>query len=85
MTPGMTADKARNMLLLEEERRTKTHAQTQGDPIMGFTATRPFGKRSLSRKASESLDGPCSTCGKPHKENVCWKLHPDLAPEWLRE
>ena len=78
MTPGMTADKARNMLL-EEERRRKP---AELDILGGYAAVRPSEKRTPSRKALESGSGSgCSRCGKDHKEKVCWQLYPELAPD----
>lgn len=70
MTPGITADKARNMLL-EEERRTARDPQTTA--LYGMVGTR-------SREAKK-----CSKCGKRHDEEDCWRLHPEKAPEWLQE
>ena len=81
VTPGMTADKARNMLL-EEERRKKQPGVSD-DALGGYAAIRPPGKRTPSRKALEA--SACSKCGKDHDEKVCWALHPELAPEWLQE
>ena len=79
MTPGITADKARNMLL-EEERRTKTSEQGSGLALAGVRTRIP------SRKVLENADTTsCSKCGKGHKEERCWTLHPELAPEWLQE
>ncbi|KAF6220018.1 hypothetical protein HO133_003843 [Letharia lupina] len=83
VTLGMTADKARSMLL-EEERREKT-LDTGG---VGLVATtRHPGKRMPSGKAILNYEHEvkCSRCGKPHEDEVCWKLHPELAPEWLQE
>ena len=79
MTPDMTAEKARNMLL-EEERRKK---RPEGDALGAYAATRPSEKRTSSRKALEA--SACSKCGKNHDEKMCWALHPELAPEWLQE
>lgn len=70
MTPGMTADRARNMLL-EEERRTKESTTTATNGVDGWAALRS--------------QGPCTKCGKNHSLSVCWKAHPELAPEWLQE
>ena len=83
MTPGMTADKARNMLLEEERRTRPLESETLGT-LNAYAATRPVGKRTLSRRALEGVE-PCSKCGKDHEERVCWELHPELAPEWLQE
>ena len=82
MTPGITADKARNMLL-EEERREKTLDITVGTGLVA--TTRHPGKRTPSGKAILNYDVQCSRCGKPHEDENCWKLHPELAPEWLQE
>lgn len=79
MTPGITADKARNMLL-EEERRTARDPQTTA--LYKMMGTRSSDKRIPSRKAAEATV-ECSKCGKDHKESRCWQLHPELAPEWL--
>ncbi|KAF6222411.1 hypothetical protein HO133_001497 [Letharia lupina] len=82
MTPGMTADKARNMLL-EEERREKT--LDTGTVGVGLIATtRHPSKRTPSGKAIDN-DVVCPRCGKGHEADICWKLHPELAPEWLQE
>ena len=83
LTPGMTAEKARNMLL-EEERRMKSN-QTDINTLGAFAAVRSPDKRTPSRKAVEAAFGPCSKCGKAHSDATCWKLHPELAPEWLQE
>lgn len=75
----MTADKVRNMLL-EEERRIKTIILME--PLLeAFSATR---NRVLSRKALEGFN-LCPKCGKPYRKEECWKLYPELAPEWLQE
>ena len=70
VTPGMTADKTRNMLL-EEERRTKAMPiESNG---MAFAAVRPPGKRTMSRKAAEEAEEvlKCSKCGKNHLDKNC--------------
>ncbi len=78
MAPGMTAEKARSMLL-EEERREKAL-----DNNIGLVAVRHPSLRTPSRKVAGEVKS-CSGCGKDHDEEVCWKLHPELAPEWLQE
>ena len=78
MTPGISADKARNMLL-EEERRTTKRSDTA--LYEGYVSLRSPEKRTPSSKAVVQ----CSSCGKPHKEEHCWKKHPEQAPEWLQE
>lgn len=85
VTPGMTADKARNMLL-EEERRLVKDKNQQDTPLYGtaYAALRTPDKRVPSRKAKEAVK-ECSRCGKPHDEEICWRLHPEQAPEWLQE
>ena len=82
VTPGMTADKARNMLL-EEERRTNAKP-IESIETGAYAAVRPLGKRTMSRKATEEVL-ECPKCGKNHLEKNCWQAHPDLAPEWLQE
>ena len=68
LTPDITADKARTMLL-EEERRKRTV----------WTQESPYGYRTVM----DSMER-CSTCGKPHREKDCWQKHPEKAPEWLK-
>ena len=29
--------------------------------------------------------GSCSGCGRNHNPNDCWTLHPEKAPEWMKE
>lgn len=80
MTPGMTADKARNMLL-EEERRRKTL-----DPgTVGLVATTRHPGKKDTRGRAIINDVVCPRCGKDHPAEGCWRLHPELAPEWLQE
>ncbi|CAD6586966.1 MAG: hypothetical protein ASARMPRED_002898 [Alectoria sarmentosa] len=82
MMPGMTADKARNMLLEEERRLAKDRTDTSTSLYgTAFAALRSPDKRFPSRKATLE----CVKCGKPHKDEHCWKLHPEQAPEWLQE
>ena len=63
MMPGMTADKARNMLL-EEERRL---AKDKDTPLYGtaYAALKSPDKRTPSRKASLE----CPRCGKAHENS----------------
>ena len=53
MTSDMTAERARN-ILLDEERRIKESTTTL-NPMDGFTAVRPPGKRTPSRKAGDAI------------------------------
>ena len=80
MTPKMTANKARNMLL-EEERRLNLNKNQSDHELYIAAATRPAEKRKPSQKAMEE----CGKCGKGHNEKNCWELHPELAPDWLQE
>ena len=71
-------------MLLEEERREKTlDIDTMGIGLIA--TTRHPGKRTPSRKTilNRDYDVQCSRCGKPHEDENCWKLHPELASEWL--
>ena len=77
MTPEMTADKARNMLL-EEEGRLNLDKNQDDHGLYIAAATRPAERRTPSKKAVENMD--CTRCGKHHNEKSCWELH----PEWLR-
>ena len=79
MTPGITAEKARNMLL-DEERWTGLEPLSS----YSFAALRDPEKRTPSRKVRETfLEYP--KCGKPHEKEDCWKLYLEKAPEWLQE
>ena len=78
VTPGMTADKARSMLL-DEERRT---VKPSDKALYTFAALRAPEKRTPSRKAIQNTL-ECPKCGKPHEKEDCWKLHLEMAPEWL--
>lgn len=88
VTPGMTAAKARNMLL-KEERRSGNRKLVK---VEAFAAVKAPGKRHSSRKSLEfsesgsgSGSGPCSKCEKRHKEEACWNCTQNLAPGWLQE
>ena len=73
VTKDLTAEKARAMLL--EEDRRQDHVDVRG-PI-GFKA-RAFHK-SKDRAS-------CKHCNRgAHSEERCWTLHPELAPEYLRD
>ena len=83
LTPGITADRAKNMLL-EEERRTKSSQAQANIDLVGraFTAVRSLDKRTPSRRALEAANkGPCPKCGKDHSEAFYWRVHPKQAPE----
>ena len=79
MTPGMTAERARNMLLDEERRTSKASEVGLYQTNQSFAALRTPSRR-LGGNPLE-----CPKCGKPHEEKDCWKLHPEKAPEWLQE
>ena len=53
MIPGIPADKARNMLLKEERRINTKPTESIG---MAYTAIRPPGKRTITRKAAEAKE-----------------------------
>lgn len=70
VTPGMTADKARTMLLEEERKRA---GKEEDIKVFAGAVVGGNGNRK-----------PCKTCGKMHGA-VCWDERPDLAPDWLKE
>ena len=68
-------------MLLKEERREKS----LDSDIVGLIAiTRHPGKRD-ARGRPIINDVVCSRCGKDHPADICWKLHSELALEWLQE
>ena len=69
VTPGMTADKARNILLEEERRLGKD--KNQDTLPYGLAATRGPDKRTPSRKATVEDVLKCPKCGGNHKEKKC--------------
>ena len=69
VTPEMTAEKARTMLL-EEERKGNGPEHTYGFLGVGVAP----GAKNTS----------CKSCGKTHG-GLCWKEHPEEAPDWLKE
>ena len=74
----MIADKARNMLLEEERRLAKDMDTSISLYGAVFAALRSLGKRISSRKAAEAIeDMKCFKCGKRHKDQNCWRLHPE--------
>ena len=76
MTPEMTANKARNMLLEEKRRLNLNKNQNE---LYIAAATRPAEKRIPSRKAAENMK--CTRYEKNHNEKNCWQLHPELTPD----
>jgi len=77
ITPSITADKARDMLL-EEERR-------QGEEEKSISAVKAFrlGKPKPQPKAFKKR---CTGCGKDgHTIDECWEENHDIAPDWLKE
>ena len=89
MTPGMIADKARNMLLEKERRRKILDPGIVG---VGLVATTRHSGKKDSRGRAIMPSRPfnnnvtvCSGCGKSHEADDCWKLHFEKAPEWLQE
>ncbi len=91
VTPGMTADKARNMLLEEERRRKALDPGAVGIGTVGLVARTRYEKAKREKFPETYQEGgqrrnvQCSRCGKPHEDEICWRLHPELAPEWLQE
>jgi len=78
MTPDMTADKARDMLL-EEHRRTVEH----GKDSSAYAGR--FGKQTRPGRGGVTTKW-CTTCKKTgHTKDVCWEENEDLAPDWLKE
>ncbi len=77
MTPDMTAEKAKDMLL-EEHRRTIDIHPTPEDIKSSAYAGR-FGKQTRPDRPTKW----CTGCKRPgHTEDVCWKGHEDHAPDW---
>jgi len=75
LTPNITADQAKEMLL--EEERTQDHNDVEKTAL----AAR-FGKQAKLTGHGKGEEGNCPTCGKPgHGNDKCWKLHPELVPE----
>lgn len=72
LTPDMTADKARTMLLEEERKRGNREPEER------------FALASFGKKTEAIGKPPCKTCGKL-RGPVCWDENPDLAPDgWRR-
>ena len=78
MTSGITADKARNMLL-EEERRIKTSEQDLGMAFAGIRTRTP--SRKALENAGSGSESACPKCGKRYKPEQYWTLHLELVPE----
>lgn len=75
VTSDMTAEKAREMLL-EDERR---EAANNGDQP---STTTVLAYRASNKRGQEA--GGCQHCHKTgHKEDACWKKHPELIPAWV--
>ena len=79
MTLEMIVNKVRNMLLEEERRLGKDKDQDSSLYGTVYAALRVSNKRSPTRKVTSE----CIKCGKAHKNDDCWKLHPEKASEWL--
>ena len=77
ITPEMTAEKTRN-ILLKEERRFVDKKVKKEEESYGY---RGSGYRASGYMASTDK---CSTCGKAHREEDCWQKHSDKASEWLK-
>ncbi|MCJ1346687.1 hypothetical protein MMC31_004905 [Peltigera leucophlebia] len=76
LTSDMTAEKARDMLL-EDERR---QAEKNGDKASNATA---LAHRNSDHRGQEA--GGCRHCHKPgHKEDSCWRKHPEFMPAWAK-
>ena len=70
MMPKLTSEQARNMLL-EEERRQNCKTE------LDYRVTSDQNKNNKKK---------CPHCGRGiHPEDKCWKLHPELAPDWFKE
>lgn len=74
VTPDMTAEKARNMLL-EEERKGERPKFPEEEEKAAFAAAAVGGRAGKP---------PCKTCERLHGP-VCWTECPDLAPEWYQQ
>ena len=68
MTPDITVDKARNMLLKEERR---TVRDSQITVLYEIISMRSSDKRISSRKTAEAIV-KCFKCEKNYKESRCW-------------
>lgn len=74
-TPGMTSERARQMLLEEEQVQ-----MVNDDEDVKILQIRK-GKHTGGGKSSEH----CNVCNKGgHIKEECWEEHPELAPEWLQ-
>lgn len=76
VTSNMTAEKAREMLLEDERREAANHGEQASN-------ARVLAHRTFDRQGQEA--GGCQHCHKPgHKEDSCWKKHPELIPAWVQ-
>ena len=76
VTFDMTAEKARDMLLEDESRQ----AEKNGNKASNATALAHCNSDHRGHKA-----GGCRHCHKTgHKEDSCWRKHPELMPAWAK-
>ena len=75
VTPDITAEKAKSMLLDEERRRKDVE-----NPMTLYS------KLNQRRKQQPLISAKCSHCHKDrHTAEQCWDLYPLLAPNWVKE
>ena len=72
VTPGMSAEKARSMLLEEDGKEKDSERQT-----LEFIA------RTGSGAGGKPGTPPCGQCGMLHS-SICYQVYPDKAPEWWK-
>ena len=71
----MTVSKAKASLLAEEKRLEKHDT---------YSLAAMHEPRKRSHTDMRERNGWCRTCQKNHSEELCWVLHPELAPDWLK-
>lgn len=80
MTPDITAEKAKEMVL-EEHRRTMDHEKEKDTNSTAYAGR--FGKQSRPDRPEV---GRCPVCQRlGHTKDTCWKEHEELMPDWFKE
>lgn len=79
LIPNITTDKALTILSTEERRIEQAEKEKEASKCAYTAVDR---KRSHSDMRATAGDY-CPRSKKPHKPEECWRLHPELAPDWL--